>query len=166
QPRAADHSEASLLLTHVALLTEAPLNDDTTALVAGRYSTVQPFVRLFAPDVTIGFWDYQVRLDRSLRQGQNLRLLAFGSQDRFGGSGSTLGAEFHRVDLAWTQESLDGTRNRAALTLGQDESFDTGSIGRIRMHTVNLRVDHHEQLNPQLQANAGFDVRYDVYQAI
>ncbi len=159
------HQSARLLPVDTGVKVEAPLGAGATALLAGRYFAFEPLVKTLLPDVTMSYWDYQGIVDQNLGRGQSLRLFLFGSHDRFGRNDAALSSEFHRGDLRWSQERLDGGSTTIAATLGFDETADRGSVGKIRQQSINLRVDNSQPLG-QTQWGAGFDIRVDAYRAL
>ena len=93
--------------------------------VAGRYSYTAELVSLLNQDVSIDYWDYQLRADRNVGPVR-LSLLAFGSSDVLvpggdDGASRALRLRFHRVRLRG-ELPLGGGRLSASLGVGSDRT--------------------------------------------
>jgi TonB family protein len=107
---------------------EAPFADGRGhLLLGGRYSYTAAVISLFADDVRLEYWDYQLRASYRVSESDTLGIFGFGSFDYFGeDTGSDedefLGTEFHRVDLRHEHRFEGEARWRSAVTLGYDRS--------------------------------------------
>jgi TonB family protein len=143
RPRA----EANVRLFDAGALVEAPFSDGKgSALVAGRYSFAGPLLREFAPELELGYWDYQLRSSYALDDRSALSLFAFGSLDSFesedGGFNAFGESQFHRIDLRVDHVVAEGTRLFAALTLGLDRThsdFETPGVVTASSRQLGVR---------------------------
>ena len=77
-PRPTLHGEANLRLVDAGALLEAPFADGRgSALVAGRYGYPGPILGAFAPDMKLGYWDYQARRPGGSADHDTLGVFAF-----------------------------------------------------------------------------------------
>jgi hypothetical protein len=60
------HGEASVRAFDSSGLLEVPLGEHSSATVSGRISYANPIARLFAPEISVAYWDYQARLSHRL----------------------------------------------------------------------------------------------------
>ncbi|MEZ4471202.1 MAG: TonB-dependent receptor [bacterium] len=121
-------------------LVSAPLADDTRLTIGGRYSYTALLLSIFAPDVDVGFWDYQARLDHDLPDDARLQLVLFGARDtvearsedvtedgrgrtRVVHSVSRTETGFHRVAARLTLPTGDADRLDLGVDLGLDGSL-------------------------------------------
>lgn len=75
------HAEADVRLYDAGGVLAAPFPDGNGGVAIGfRYSYTGAVVSLLQDDLSLSYWDYQVRVDRRVR-GFRLSLLAFGSGD-------------------------------------------------------------------------------------
>ena len=114
---------------------------------AARYGTFAFLARAIDPRAVLSYWDYQVRADLKLGNG-DLRLLLFGAEDRTGrlagidDDGQMVGDEllrlgFHRLALRyrgrWPRLRLD-----AGFEVGPDYTTSTGNPQRNYDDAVHL----------------------------
>ena len=98
------HASVDVRLYDAGGLLSAPLPGGNGAVVAAaRYSYTGPLVSLISPGLSLSYWDYQVRADRSFG-ALHLTLLALGSQDTMSSTGGAppygdFLMVFHRVSL-------------------------------------------------------------------
>ncbi len=157
---------AKLRLSDVGAVAQTPVLGGTTdLLVAGRYSYIEPLVQLFAPDLSLRYWDYQARAHRRFGARDSVTVLGFGSSDSFGNDGSTLSSQFHRLDARFTR-LVDGGQSTFAVTVGYDKTADDKSLGGVRDRSVELRADNVRRLDSDLDVRFGSDVRLDVYDVL
>ena len=136
------HAVAELRLYDAGALVSAPLPDHNgSAAAAFRYSYTGALLALLRNDISISYWDYQVRIDRHWRSWR-LALLLFGSNDELlyhppdglgpsaGGANDGLNTlfknqqyllRFHRVSLRATTD-LGAGQLSLRLALGADRS--------------------------------------------
>jgi hypothetical protein len=103
-----------------------------TVTVAGRYAYPGALLGLLEEDLSLHYWDYQLRVDHTFGPGK-LTVFAFGSYDqletdhRYGARGEDLGfgdklvLMFHRLDLRWRGRVGGGWLN-AGLGGGFDQT--------------------------------------------
>ncbi len=132
------HGRADLNLLDSAALLEAPLGEQTSAFLAARRSYVDFFFEQVVPgdllDVVAApvYWDYQAALVHRISRRDRLRLLAFGSSDRFRfvlrqpldtdpavRGNLDLRTEFHYVHLRWDRKLPGGGRGRSVVRFGR-----------------------------------------------
>jgi hypothetical protein len=113
--------------------------------VGGRYSYLGPLLRLFAPDLDLVYWDYQVRAGYAVTPRDTLSVFAFGSYDYLGDRSAQrtiFSTEFHRVDLRHDARLQDGGKLRSAVTLGFDRTrFEQGRRAVDRSLAVRSQVE-------------------------
>jgi TonB family protein len=145
-------------------LVESPFADGHgTAAVGGRYSFVGPLLRLFAPDLSLAYWDYQVRAGYSVTPRAALGVFAFGSYDYLGeGSRILFSTEFHRVDLRYDSKLQGGGKWRQAVTLGFDRTrFEQGR--RVSDRSIAGRSDLVTPVARRVTLHAGADAVLDAF---
>lgn len=172
-PEPTPHGHASVRLIDAGAMAHAPFADGRgTATAAGRYSYTARMLELFAPDLRLQYWDYQLRTRWQVSPRQAVEAFAFGSFDLFrqedGDLAYRVGAEFHRLDLRFDFESRGGTRGRLAATLGTDRSRDAeGNTpnATLRDRSLGGRLDLERRWSPRLVQRGGADLalhRYDI----
>jgi TonB family protein len=168
--------EANIRLFDAGALLEAPFLDGrATALVAGRYSYTAGVLSLVAPEVTLAYWDYQLRSSVKLGDRDTLTLFGFGAYDLFtvetpsdepGGQPSEDGisTQFHRADLRWDHEFGPNTRARTAATFGWERSGSEATsdveIGSEDWHYAG-RFELEHRMSDAALLRAGADVTVD-----
>ena len=132
EPRPELHGEGNVRLFDSGALAETGFADGKgTVLVGGRYSYTAAIVSLIAPDTTLGYRDYQARINYDLTDRDRISLFSFGAYDIVGqktnGIESVLfGAEFYRGDLRYDHRFDADTTMRIATTLGWDQNHIPG----------------------------------------
>ncbi len=119
-PDDAVHVSIDARLFDSGVMVTAPLPGQGAIAVAGRYSYAGALVGLVEHGTTFGYWDYQLRADRSFGPVR-LTLLAFGSNDTLTSGSETVALRFHRVKLR-AETALGDGRIAASLGLGSDRS--------------------------------------------
>jgi len=118
------HASVDVRLFDAGALISAPLPGNGSVAVAGRYSYTAELVSLLNQDVSIDYWDYQLRADRRVGPFQ-LTLLAFGSHDTLipkrNDSPREVELGFHRVSLRAVAPLLGG-RLQGSVAVGSDHS--------------------------------------------
>ncbi len=155
--------ELSLRLVDAGGFVEVPFAEDRgSVMVGGRYSYTGLLVSLLAPDVTLGYWDYQARANYMLDADDTVSLFAFGSHDYFeattnsGEKVEVLDLTFHRLRAKY-QHLIDA---RSALDVALTGSFDrTGVTEGIDLTSQGLgaRATYERQVSPTLTTRAGVD---------
>jgi TonB family protein len=170
------HGEANIRLFDAGALLEAPFLDGKgAALVAGRYSYTGGVLSLVAPEVTLAYWDYQVRTSFELGKHDTVSLFGFGAYDLFTveepadepgeqPSDEGVSTQFHRADLRWDHEFGPDTHARTAATLGWERSGnETTSDLQIgsedRLFAGRFELEH--RVNDDALVRAGADVTVD-----
>jgi hypothetical protein len=129
------HGEWQVRLFDAGALVEVPFAEGRGhLLLGGRYSYTAALVDLFADDVRLGYWDYQLRASYRIGRDDTLGVFSFGSFDYFGeDTGSAddelFGIEFHRVDLRHEHLFAGDAVLRSALTLGLDRTLGEDGAG-------------------------------------
>ena len=180
-PAATPHGEANVRLIDAGALLESPLGDGRgSALVAGRYGYPGPILGAITPTVRLGYWDYQARFTWRVGDRDTLSVFAFGSHDYIGTANTTngqvgpiveqLGSDFHRVDLRYDRELVDG-HLRVAATLGYDSQGGAGlgdgaaaaGITTLTNVSTALRLEADKKLSSTVRVRGGADLRLDHY---
>ena len=163
------HGELSLRAFDSSGLIEVPLAASATSLtVAGRVAYANPIAHLFAPEISVAYWDYQARLSHRLSPRDELALLAFGSRDQLdreqddGERVVVYGAEFHRLQLRY-QRQLDAGSLRVMAFGGFDHSDQSDGDVELESAMGRLRADGVWELGPRLRLEAGLDGGLDRY---
>ncbi len=132
------HGRADLNLLDSAALLEARLGDGTSAFLAARRSYVDFFFEQVVPEDLLDvvaapvYWDYQAALVHRPSRRDRIRLLAFGSSDRFRfvlrqpletdpavRGDLDLRTEFHYLHLRWDRKLPGGGRGRSVVRFGR-----------------------------------------------
>lgn len=133
--------EVDLRLLDVNALVEAPVGDGGRLTLAGRYGYPGLVLSVLNPDVTLGYSDYQGRLDLPVSARDRLQLVWLGSYDRIETPAASSGAaldlpfgqidsvlQFHRFEARLLHRVGRGELG-SALRFGVDESSLAGDIG-------------------------------------
>jgi hypothetical protein len=125
-PAAADgqtHAEAELRLLDVSgYLQTHGLGGDVTAAV--RYGYPALLLTIFSPEVSLAYWDYQLRYAAKLSPIDRFELVALGSYDSFGVADEpdqAISIKFHRMEPRLIRR-IGSNEFGAALLLGWEES--------------------------------------------
>lgn len=187
------HGSFSADLLELVASIEGPLGHDTEGAIAVRRSHIDLFLPLFLPNnkdngttvITPVYYDYQARVDHKLGNGDQLTLLAFGSDDKLdvvqkGGKrvipltvDSHVG--FNHFSVTWRRAVSDTLSFRIAPTLGFNrQSFSSsgagqgtyaqGQAGSINDAALGLRADLRWDATRFFQLRAGTDLLFDRYQ--
>lgn len=160
--------EASVRLVDAGAMVEGPIGAKGAVLAAARYSYTGALLSLFSPDVSLSYWDYQVRARVDLSPRDQISVFALGAHDFLGtkdnGQETTLfDTTFHRLDLRY--EHRFGTaenRFRQSITLGFDRTaFDKGAYAEDRL--LNARSDFTWRVSDGVLFRSGADVAIDGY---
>ena len=175
EPATRVHGEASLRIVDAGALVEAPLDSEgSSALFAGRYGYPGPIVSAFAPDVKLGYWDYQARATWAIGSRDALGIFGFGSHDYLATKDSVpesvpgpsevwveqFVTDFHRVDLRYDR-ALSGGRVRVAGTAGYDSQGSTPTY--VTNRSAAIRLETEQQVSETVRVRGGADVGVDVY---
>jgi TonB family protein len=165
------HGEVSVRAFDSSGLLEVPLGKtpaSTSLTLAGRVAYANPIAHLFAPEISVSYWDYQARLSHQLGRRDELVALAFGSRDALdrteddGERERIFGAEFHRLQLRYLH-ALDAGSLRLMAVGGWDRSDQADGDVELTNTTGRLRADLVHELGPRTRFDAGLDVGLDRY---
>ncbi len=186
------HGSLSADLLELVGFVEGPLGPTTTGAIAARRSHIDLFLPLFIPNnknngttvITPIYYDYQARLDHQLGNGDQLSVLAFGSDDKLevvqkGGKrviplsvDSHVG--FNHFSATW-KHAISATLNlRLTPAFGLDrQSFSSSGAGQgtyadsqsgsINDTSLGLRSELRWQAAEFFQLRAGTDLLFDRY---
>ncbi len=161
--------EASLRLFDASAIVEVPIDAASTALVAGRYGYPNLLLGAFAPNLSLAYGDYTIRLTRKLTDADAVTLFAIGSYDQEKEkTGQLLPVDtlFHRLDLRYDHTWKNGSL-RVATTLGYDRTtstfgntssaFSTGLNETLTETSVRVRLEGRQRLGAAVGLSAGAD---------
>ena len=171
--------EWNVRLIDSGAMVEAPFAGGRgSVMLGGRFSYTGFVISLIAPNVSVGYWDYQARVRYDLSPKDSVEVFGFGSGDYttytdevvVGDSPTTFHTEkrkhtavdinFHRLDLRWDHR-LDQGNWRNALMVGRDRTgFEDGQIN-VYDYLVGWRSEYWRQLDKQVRLRAGSDVLYE-----
>ena len=175
RPRA----EWNIRLIDSGAMVEAPFAGGRgSAMVGGRFSYTGLVISLLAPDVSVGYWDYQARVRYDLTPKDSVEVFGFGSSDYVTimdettertASGmfrsvkrktSVVDINFHRLDLRWDHR-LDQGNWRNALMIGRDRTgFVNGQVN-VYDYMIGARSEYWRQLDKQVRLRAGADLLFE-----
>lgn len=174
-PRQRFRGEANVRIFDAGALVEAPFAGGRgSALVGGRYSYTAAALSLFAPEVTLNYWDYQARLSYDLNERWRVGAFAFGAYDLFRADeeDSSVGTQFHRVDLRLDHTPNPATRMRFAVTAGVDRSgaeegnSDDSDDPTLLDELLGARFELEHQVDRKTLVRAGADANVDRYSIV
>jgi TonB family protein len=171
--------EWNIRLIDSGAMVEAPFAGGRgSAMVGGRFSYTGLMISLIAPEVSVGYWDYQARVRYDLSPKDSVEVFGFGSGDYTSvtekvtvfdaqGRTSTKDVEhdvvdigFHRLDLRWDHR-LDQGNWRNALMVGRDRSgFADGEVN-VYDYMVGYRSEYWRQLEKKVRLRAGANVLFE-----
>ena len=171
--------EWNVRLIDSGAMVEAPFADGRgSAMVGGRFSYTGLVISLVAPDVSVGYWDYQARVRYDLSPKDSVEVFGFGSGDysTFMDESTVLDENgrfrterrkttlvdigFHRLDLRWDHRLEQGNW-RNALMVGRDRSgFADGQVN-VYDYMVGLRSEYWKQLGKAVKLRAGADLLFE-----
>jgi hypothetical protein len=162
--------EATLRIVDAGAFLEVPFNEGRgSVMVGGRYSYTGLIVSLLAPEVNLGYWDYQAKGTTALANGDEVSLFAFGSHDFVqavddqGNTVNVIDLTFHRAQAKYRrvlskQSALDisiqGGLDRTGL--GGEDAGDEPPAD-VRGKLLGARLDFVSHLSPTLSLRAGLD---------
>jgi hypothetical protein len=150
---AATHGEANLRLFDASAFVEAPVGDSWSVVAAGRYGYPDLLLSVFAPNLSLGYGDYTLRVAHALSPSDTVSVLALGGYDHETDASNSLppiDTQFHRVDLRLDHRWSTGTL-RLATTFGWDRTggYNSGSAGEVDASTTNrLRLELDQRIDP------------------
>jgi|SRR5579883_1274214 len=161
-PSPVARGEASLRLFDASAFVEAPLDSQTSAVAAGRYGYPNLLLSVFAPNLSLGYGDYTLRVSRNVSGGGAISVLALGAYDteRDSSQGLTpVDTLFHRLDLRYDR-SWSGGSLRVATTLAYDRTTGPLSTGANQVATetsARLRIELRQRIAAAARVSAGAD---------
>jgi hypothetical protein len=172
EPAPVLRGESNFRLFDCGSLVEAPLAGGKVSLLgAFRYSYAGALVSLLAPQVQLGYADYQARASWEVTPKHRLTAFAFGSHDVLRTKDkdddeihTVADGDFHRVDLRHDYKTPSGTRIRHAATFGFERSALSDSRRRGTTYMGAARSEQSYRLGPGLTLGVGGDVVYERFQ--
>jgi TonB family protein len=171
-------AEASFLDT--SLLVETPVGDKLSALAAVRRSNIDAVLNSAQRFGDLGivaapvYWDYQAIAAYRPTDVDRIRLLSYGSSDRFGivlanpseSDPALRGAfdassVFHRVQLGYRHRFRGGSEQNTELTYGNSQDrgrFGGFGVADFRVNTVQGRSEWSAVVSPALRVTFGLDL--------
>lgn len=122
-PDGETHGEAELRLLDVSGYVQAPALGGTVE-AAARYGYPALLLSIFSPDVSLAYWDYQLRYTSDTQRRDHFELVSFGSYDSLGVTDQPdqgMRIQFHRAELRYVHR-FDRGEFGAALMLGWEQS--------------------------------------------
>jgi TonB family protein len=166
------HGELSLRAFDSSGLVEVPLSRDGDApmslTLSGRVAYANPIAHLFAPEISVAYWDYQARFSHEPSPRDEISVLAFGSRDRLdrqldsGQREIVFGAEFHRLQLRYERRLERGSLRLAGVG-GWDRSDQADGNVQLENTTGRVRADLTHSLGSRVRIEAGADIGLDRY---
>ncbi|HEY6556045.1 MAG TPA: TonB-dependent receptor, partial [Polyangiaceae bacterium] len=165
------HGEASIRLIDAGGLVEAPFDQGRGSVtLSGRYSYTGAVVSLVAPEVEVGYWDYQGRVQHRLSERDTISVFGFGAHDFLsaedddGEVQNIYDVTFHRLDVRYDRVLTRSSALRLATTLG----FDRAGAGDnedldLRAQRVRNRFVYSSRVSSRTQLRLGGDVETALY---
>lgn len=163
--------EASLRLVDAGGFVEVPFNDGRGSFMAGgRYSYTGLIISLIAPEVNLGYWDYQAKGTTALSNGDEISLFAFGShdfvqaEDEGGNTVNVLDLTFHRVQAKYRHFMSRNTMLDVSVLGGLDrtgvggENNSADPPANVHGRLLGARADFVHRWSPAVTLRAGIDV--------
>ncbi len=156
--------EAEVRLFDASAFAESPIGADTSALVAGRYGYPNLLLSIFAPSLSLRYWDYTTRVTHALSDHDAISLFVIGAYDHEQDASQDLtpvDSQFHRIDLRYDHRWSGGSL-RLASTFGYDRTSTlftnsnqvaTETSGRLRLE-LDQRLGRDARLSAGADANA------------
>ncbi|MDH5494018.1 MAG: TonB-dependent receptor, partial [Myxococcales bacterium] len=136
--------EVELRAVDLSAMLRAPAGEGSLA-VAGRYGYPGLLLSIFSPEVSLAYWDYQLRFDQPIGRADRFELVWLGSYDAIrtkdGGDSSNeddLELQFHRLEARFIRRRAE-TEFGAALRLGFERSVLGGAL-RVTSARVGSRA--------------------------
>lgn len=172
EPAKTFHGEGNIRLFDTGLLVETPFaNGKGTFLGGGRVSYTALLLSAIAPEVKLGYWDYQSRITYDFTPKDRLSVFVFGSHDYLGEvqkrtlrERTLFATQFHRLDLRYDRK-IDGGRIRVAVTGGLDSS-NLGEDATSRGRMLATRFELEKKLSDALSIRLGADGTFDHYDLV
>jgi hypothetical protein len=155
------HGEANVRAFDSSALLEVPLSKQTSLTLSGRKAYANYIAQLFAPDISVDYWDYQARFETRLSFAERLTVFSFGARDllrerRDSSTVSIIDSTFHRLLLRYERETVQGKLSFGTV-LGSDQAkLDEGRVA-LRNSSLELFVEGSHRLDPLTRLDAGLD---------
>jgi len=155
--------EAEVRLFDASAFVETPVGEQTSVLASGRYGYPNLLLGVFAPNLSLAYWDYTARITHRLTPVDTITLFAIGAYDHEEDSSQNLtpvDSEFHRVDLRYDHHWTGGSM-RVGATIGHDRTATlfpdgnqivTDTNGRLRLE-IEQRLGNGTRLSGGVDAN-------------
>ena len=159
---APSRGEASVRLFDASAFVEAPVGDSWDVVAAGRYGYPNLLLGLVAPDLSLGYGDYTLRIAHRLGEHDTLSVFALGGYDHETDASDDLppiDTQFHRIDVRF-DHGWDGGSLRVATTFGYDRTAgaDVSTSGQIDASTSSrVRLEIQQRFGSWLGVSAGAD---------
>ena len=169
-PRDRVRGSVDVRLYDASALLSSPVDGGSGGvMVGGRYSYTGGLLSLLSPDVTLDYWDYQLRADDQVGPGR-MTLLAFGSHDRLALAhepDQNVAIGFHRASLRYVAPFAGG-RVGGSFGLGYDESllpFEDHQHLALRSHSLLPRLFYMRQHGAKFNWEVGLDGEWESVRA-
>jgi TonB family protein len=162
--------EIAVRATDSSAFLQVPLGEGAAEVtLAGRYAYATPVLRLFAPELSVAYADYQARVRLFPTRRDTLSLFGFGAHDllteeREEGRKTVYGVTFHRLDARYERE-LERGRADAGVVLGWDRSSVRNGDATVRDVSVRLRGGLESRIGESARFYAGADAGRADYSA-
>jgi hypothetical protein len=170
-PRPDFHGEGNVRVFDLGTLVETGFADGRgTALVAARYSYTAAILSLIAQDVQLDYRDYEARISYDFTPRDRVTVFSFGAYDLLaqkdnGQTNVLFGSEFYRLDVRYDHRFESGTRLRAAVTLGFDQTKIPGQPRNTKDDLIGARLEVTQPIAARTALRTGIDATRDAYRA-
>lgn len=169
-PRNRVRGEASVRLVDSGLMLESPFHGDRgNVMAAGRYSYTGAIVSRLVPEIEVGYWDYQSRIQYRITDQDTVSVLGFGAYDLLraedddGEIQDIYDVTFHRMDLRYDRVLSRRSALRLATTLGVDRSRAEGGLD-LSARRVRNRAVYTHRMGSGVLLRAGGDLEVAQYE--
>ncbi len=172
QPEGRFRGEANVRLVDSGAFVETPFAEGRgNAMLAGRYSYTGAVVSLLVPEVEIGYWDYQGRIQYRLTERDTVGVFGFGAydflsaEDDDGETQDIYDVTFHRYDIRYDRALGPDSALRLATTLGFDRSAAGDGELELQAQSARNRFRYVDRWSKDVLFRSGADVsvaRYDI----
>lgn len=174
------HGVADVNIIDASLLVEAPISENLSFAVAGRRSYIDFWFENVLPDDAFDvvtapvYYDYQAALNWDASDRDQLRLMVYGSSDRFNAVFSDpadtdpnlrgdldLTTQFHRLFLGWDHKLSNSVDQQVQFSVGPTLlNFGFGDAIRFdaTFWQMVLRSEWRTRLNSRVQLRSGIDL--------
>ncbi len=154
------HGELEVRLLDVSGMVDAPLGDHQLT-IAGRYGYPGLLLKLFTDEVTLAYWDYQLRYRVPISNVDRVELTWFGAYDYVGdprdpSDDANFSLEFHRVEARIVRQR-PGLEVGVALQGGYEQSSLGDEVG-IHAYRLGPRMWSALTLSDEARLNVGADM--------